>query len=92
MAGLPLLRRGMSAVIVTPAAETAWVRPLATLGPRGIGVQVMFLDPHGFMRHDVVAAGRSMDDAEHHGRAHARSTWGRAGFAVRSRSSTCGPS
>ena len=64
VAGLPLLRRGMSAVIVTPAAETAWVRPLATLGPRGIGVQVMFLDPHGFMRHDVLAAGRNMGDPD----------------------------
>jgi uncharacterized protein (DUF58 family) len=61
VAGLPLLRRGMSAVIVTPAAETAWVRPLATLRPRGIGAQVMFLDPHGFLRHDVVASGRSID-------------------------------
>jgi uncharacterized protein (DUF58 family) len=61
VAGLPLLRRGMSAVIVTPAAETAWVRPLATLRPRGIGAQVMFLDPHGFLRHEVVAAGRSID-------------------------------
>jgi uncharacterized protein (DUF58 family) len=61
VAGLPLLRRGMSAVIVTPAAETAWVRPLATLRPRGIGAQVMFLDPHGFLRHEVVAAGRRID-------------------------------
>jgi uncharacterized protein (DUF58 family) len=61
VAGLPLLRRGMSAVIVTPAAETAWVRPLATLRPRGIGAQVVFLDPHGFLRHEVVAAGRSID-------------------------------
>ena len=61
VAGLPLLRRGMSAVIVTPAAETAWVRPLATLRPRGIGAQVMFLDPHDFLRHDVVASGRSID-------------------------------
>jgi uncharacterized protein (DUF58 family) len=61
VAGLPLLRRGMSAVIVTPAAETAWVRPLATLRPRGIGVQVMFLDPYASLRHEVVAAGHSID-------------------------------
>ena len=44
-----------------PAAETAWVRPLATLRPRGIGVQVMFLDPYASLRHEVVAAGHSID-------------------------------
>ena len=85
VAGLPLLRRGMSAVIVTPAAETAWVRPLATLGPRGIGVQVMFMDPHGFMRHEVVAAGRSMNEPDIAAERSPRSTRGRAGFTVRCR-------
>ncbi len=64
VAGLPLLRRGMSAIIVTPAAEPTWVRPLATLRPRGIGTQVLYLDPHGFMRHEVVAAGRSIEGPE----------------------------
>jgi uncharacterized protein (DUF58 family) len=64
VAGLPLLRRGMSAVIVTPAAEPAWVRPLATLRPRGIGSQVLYLDPRGFLRYEVVAAGRSVDEPE----------------------------
>ena len=64
VAGLPLLRRGMSALIVTPAAEPAWVRPLASLRPRGIGSQVFYLDPHGFLRHEVVAAGRSVEEPE----------------------------
>ena len=62
VAGLPLLRRGMSALIVTPAAEPAWVRPLATLHPRGIGTQVLYLDPREFLRHEVAAAGRGPDE------------------------------
>jgi uncharacterized protein (DUF58 family) len=64
VAGLPLLRRGMSALIVTPAAEPAWVRPLATLRPRGIGTQVLYLDPRGFLRHEIVAAGRSIEEPD----------------------------
>ena len=64
VAGLPLLRRGMSALIVTPAAEPAWVRALAALRPRGIGTQVLYLDPRGFLRHEIVAAGRSIEEPE----------------------------
>jgi len=56
VAGLPLLRRGMSAIIVTPAAEPAWVRPLASLRPRGIGTQVLYLEPSAFVRHGLPAA------------------------------------
>ena len=62
VAGLPLLRRGMSALIVTSAAEPAWVRPLATLRPRGIGAQVLYLDPREFLCHQIVAAGRSIHE------------------------------
>jgi uncharacterized protein (DUF58 family) len=64
VAGLPLLRRGMSALIVTSAAEPSWVRPLATLRPRGIGTQVLYLDPREFVRHEVVTAGRSIEAPE----------------------------
>ncbi len=42
---LPLLRRGMSALIITASTDPGWVRPLASLRPRGIGCQVFFLDP-----------------------------------------------
>jgi uncharacterized protein (DUF58 family) len=42
---LPLLRRGMSALVITPSTDPAWVRPLAALRPRGIGCQIFFLDP-----------------------------------------------
>jgi len=50
VAGLPLLRRGMSAIVVTSSTEPAWVRPLTTLRPRGIGCQVIWLDPAVFAR------------------------------------------
>jgi uncharacterized protein (DUF58 family) len=50
VAGLPLLRRGMSAIIVTSSTEPGWVRPLATLRPRGVGCQVIWLDPGVFAR------------------------------------------
>ncbi len=51
VAGLPLLRRGMSAIVITGSTEPGWVRPLATLRPRGIGCQVIWLDPAVFARH-----------------------------------------
>ncbi len=50
VAGLPLLRRGMSAIVVTSSTEPGWVRPLATLRPRGIGCQLIWLDPAVFAR------------------------------------------
>jgi uncharacterized protein (DUF58 family) len=50
VAGLPLLGRGMSAIVVTSSTEPGWVRPLATLRPRGIGCQVIWLDPAVFAR------------------------------------------
>ncbi len=51
VAGLPLLRRGMSAIVITASTEIGWVRPLATLRPRGIGCQVIWLDPAVFARY-----------------------------------------
>ncbi|MCU0477375.1 MAG: DUF58 domain-containing protein [Chloroflexi bacterium] len=61
VAGLPLLRRGMSAIVITASTEPAWVRPLATLRPRGIGCQVIWLDPAVFARHAAELDG-SVDD------------------------------
>ncbi|HYN47883.1 MAG TPA: DUF58 domain-containing protein, partial [Candidatus Nanopelagicales bacterium] len=57
VAGLPLLRRGMSAIVVTSSTEPGWVRPLATLRPRGIGCQVIWLDPAVFARRAAETAG-----------------------------------
>jgi uncharacterized protein (DUF58 family) len=61
VAGLPLLRRGMSAIVITASTEPGWVRPLATLRPRGIGCQVVWLDPAVFARRVADAEGRSTD-------------------------------
>ena len=42
--GLPRLRRGMTAVVITPSLARDWVRPLAALRARGVGVVVVHLD------------------------------------------------
>jgi uncharacterized protein (DUF58 family) len=42
--GLPRLRRGMTAVVVTPSTERDWVRPLAALRARGVAAVVCLLD------------------------------------------------
>jgi uncharacterized protein (DUF58 family) len=63
VAGLPLLRRGMSAIVVTASTEIGWVRPMATLRPRGIGCQVIWLDPAVFARHAAQVDGSIGDPA-----------------------------
>jgi uncharacterized protein (DUF58 family) len=57
VAGLPQLRRGMSALVITASTEPGWVRPLATLRPRGIGCQVVWLDPAVYARRAAEIAG-----------------------------------
>jgi uncharacterized protein (DUF58 family) len=44
LTGLPKLRRGMTAVIVTPSTDRAWVRTLAGLRSRGVSAVVVALD------------------------------------------------
>jgi len=63
VAGLPALRRGMSAVIVTPSIDPTWVRPLATLRPRGVGCQVVWLDQGAFLARQAEADGTAADEA-----------------------------
>lgn len=63
VAGLPLLRRGMSMIVVTPSTEPGWVRPLAMLRPRGIGCQVVWLDPPSYSRRAAELAGRGRESA-----------------------------
>jgi uncharacterized protein (DUF58 family) len=41
LAGLPKLRRGMTAVVVTPSRERRWVRALTTLRARGVTAAVI---------------------------------------------------
>jgi uncharacterized protein (DUF58 family) len=69
--GLGRLRRGMTAVIVTPSRDRAWVRPLAGLRGRGVGCVVLTVDDRPVAGRDRRAAPgsgatldpRSADDA-----------------------------
>jgi uncharacterized protein (DUF58 family) len=51
--GLSRLRRGMTAVVVTSSLDRTWVRPLASLRPRGVACVVVVVDASS-----AVAAGR----------------------------------
>jgi uncharacterized protein (DUF58 family) len=44
LTGLPKLRRGMTAVVITPSRERVWVRALSTLRGRGVTAAVITLD------------------------------------------------
>jgi uncharacterized protein (DUF58 family) len=46
--GIGRLRRGMTAVVVTASQDPAFIRPLAALRSRGIGVVVVLLDASAF--------------------------------------------
>jgi len=46
--GLPLLRRGMTAVIVTPSRDRHWVRTLTGLRSRGVAAVVVALDGQSY--------------------------------------------
>ena len=62
--GLPRLRRGMTAVVVTPSLERAWVRPLGSLRARGIASAVCLLDRAGYDTHWRHATGRPAQPRE----------------------------
>jgi uncharacterized protein (DUF58 family) len=42
--GVGWLRRGMTALVISPSTDPAWVRPLASLRGRGVGTVVCHLD------------------------------------------------
>jgi hypothetical protein len=44
------LRRGMTAVIITPSLDPSWVRPLAALRTRGVACVVLTLDAAAYDR------------------------------------------
>jgi uncharacterized protein (DUF58 family) len=44
LTGLPKLRRGMTAVVVTPSRERVWIRTLTSLRSRGVTAAVITLD------------------------------------------------
>jgi uncharacterized protein (DUF58 family) len=50
VASMNRLRRGMTAIVVTPSLDPAWVRPLAALRSRGVGCVAVTLDVEAFDR------------------------------------------
>jgi len=50
LAGLPRLRRGMTAVIVTPSVDRSWVRALTGLRGRGVAAVVVSVDAASYER------------------------------------------
>jgi uncharacterized protein (DUF58 family) len=50
LAGLPRLRRGMTAVVVTPSLDRSWIRALAALRSRGVAAVVVTLDAASYER------------------------------------------
>jgi uncharacterized protein (DUF58 family) len=56
LTGLPQLRRGMTAVVVTPSLDRSWVRALTGLRGRGVEAVVVAIDAASYAR--VVHAGR----------------------------------
>jgi uncharacterized protein (DUF58 family) len=57
------LRRGMTAVIVTPSLDPSWVRPLASLRSRGVACVVVTLDAAAYDRHEKEVRAASTGDA-----------------------------
>ena len=49
------LRRGMTAVIITPSLDPAWVRPLAALRTRGVACVVVTLDSAAYAKYTTDA-------------------------------------
>lgn len=67
--GIGRLRRGMTAVVVTATHDPAFIRPLATLRSRGVGVVVVALDQALFAPpadHEAAEALRQHSRALHH--------------------------
>lgn len=52
LATMPQLRRGMTLCLVTGSTDREWVRALATLRRRGVGVLVILLDRASFVGRD----------------------------------------
>ncbi len=57
------LRRGMTAVVITPSLDPSWVRPLANLRARGVSCVVIALDPAQYEAYGRDERAARMDDA-----------------------------
>jgi uncharacterized protein (DUF58 family) len=64
--GISRLRRGMTAVVITPTQDPAFIRPLTTLRGRGVGVLGIVLDQAQF---DVPADHAEVEELRQHSRA-----------------------
>ncbi len=51
IASVPRIRRGMTAVVVTPSLDRTWVKPLSTLRSRGVACVVIAFDRSAFERY-----------------------------------------
>ncbi|CAN5624934.1 DUF58 domain-containing protein [soil metagenome] len=55
--GIPRLRRGMTAIVITPSTERDWIRPLAALRARGVTTGVVMPDAAAFRAHERLVRG-----------------------------------
>jgi uncharacterized protein (DUF58 family) len=62
--GIARLRRGMTALIITPSLDRDWVRPLTTLHARGVELEVILLDAPAFAAQDRRDAGGDQPSEE----------------------------
>jgi uncharacterized protein (DUF58 family) len=58
------LRRGMTAVIITPSLDPSWVRPLASLRARGVSCVAVTLDPGLFAAYGQPPASTPASEAD----------------------------
>lgn len=61
VAAVPRIRRGMTAVVITPSLDRTWVKPLSTLRARGVACVVVSFDTEAYDRFTVD------DDRRRHG-------------------------
>jgi hypothetical protein len=64
--GISRLRRGMTAVVITPTQDPSFIRALAALRSRGVGVVAVVLDQTLF---GPPAAGEAAEELRQHSRA-----------------------
>jgi uncharacterized protein (DUF58 family) len=56
VAVVPRIRRGMTAVVVSPSLDRTWVKPLSALRARGVACVVVTFDVGAFARFEAVEA------------------------------------
>ncbi len=62
--GLPRLRRGMTAIVITPSLERDWVRPLASLRGRGIRAAACLVDAAAYAAYHATGPQVVVGDAD----------------------------